>query len=72
MEDHIGSNIVKLLDYLERNDEFEDSLLIFVSENRDEGAAYEAILVMRPNLMDAINTYYEDSDENFGNYNSFA
>lgn len=72
MVDNMDVNIGKVIEHLKATGEFDNTFIIFMSDNGAEGAAYEAMPVMGPNLMDVINKYYDNSVENIGNYNSFV
>ncbi|KAK5175744.1 uncharacterized protein LTR77_000883 [Saxophila tyrrhenica] len=72
MVDNIDVNLGKVFDYLKSIDKFDDTFIIFMSDNGAEGAAYEAFPVMGPNLMSIIDAYYDNSVENIGQPNSFV
>ncbi|ODO07741.1 hypothetical protein I350_03317 [Cryptococcus amylolentus CBS 6273] len=63
--------IGKVVDYLEKNGELDNTVVIFMSDNGAEGAALEATPTMGPRLLETIDKYYDNSYENLGNHNSF-
>ncbi|PCH02297.1 Alkaline phosphatase-like, alpha/beta/alpha [Penicillium occitanis (nom. inval.)] len=72
MVDNIDQNVGKMVQYLKETGEFENTLIIFQSDNGAEGATYEAIPTMGADLMRVINEYYDNTLDNIGNANSFA
>ncbi|THU85660.1 alkaline phosphatase-like protein [Dendrothele bispora CBS 962.96] len=72
MVDNMDENIGKVLDYLKGIGEFENTFIIFQSDNGAEGLAYEAIPVMGKNIMNVIDKFYDNSLDNIGEYNSFV
>ncbi|ODN87716.1 hypothetical protein L198_06944 [Cryptococcus wingfieldii CBS 7118] len=66
-------DIGKVVDYLEKNGELDNTVVIFMSDNGAEGAALvsEATPTMGPRLLETIDKYYDNSYENLGNHNSF-
>lgn len=57
MVDNMDANIGKVIDYLKATGEFDNTVIIFQSDNGAEGAAYEALPTMGADLMRVINTY---------------
>ena len=45
---------------------------MFLSDNGAEGAAYEGLPVMGPDLMKVLHRYYDNSLDNIGNHDSFV
>ncbi|KAF2452370.1 alkaline-phosphatase-like protein [Lineolata rhizophorae] len=72
MVDNIDQNVGKVVEYLKQTGEFENTVIIFQSDNGAEGATYEAIPTMGADLMRVINTYYDNSFDNIGNATSFV
>ena len=71
MIDRIDQEVGKLVDYLDKADELDNTIIMFFSDNGAAGAALEANLTMGHRLLDAIDNYYDNSEENLGNHNSF-
>ncbi|KAK2763692.1 hypothetical protein FQN54_009308 [Arachnomyces sp. PD_36] len=72
MVDNIDQNVGKIVEYLKKTGEFDNTMIIFQSDNGAEGATYEAIPTMGEDLMRVIKEYYDNSLDNIGNANSFA
>ncbi|KAF5373747.1 hypothetical protein D9758_000708 [Tetrapyrgos nigripes] len=72
MVDNMDENIGKVLDYLKEIGEYDNTFIIFQSDNGAEGLAYEAIPVMGKHIMTVIDKFYDNSLENIGEYNSFV
>ncbi|KIY01124.1 uncharacterized protein Z520_02676 [Fonsecaea multimorphosa CBS 102226] len=72
MVDNIDQNVGKIVEYLKKIGEFENTFIIFQSDNGAEGATYEALPTMGADLMRVINAYYDNSLDNIGNATSFA
>ncbi|ETS85091.1 hypothetical protein PFICI_03116 [Pestalotiopsis fici W106-1] len=68
----IDVNIGKIIDYLKKTGEYDNTLIVFMSDNGAEGAALEAVPVMGDNIKRAIHQYYDNSYENIGAWNSFT
>ncbi|RSH95516.1 hypothetical protein EHS25_000608 [Saitozyma podzolica] len=49
-----------------------DTMVVFMSDNGAEGAAYEAMPVFGKELLRIINRYYDNSLDNVGNHDSFV
>ncbi|KAJ5111379.1 alkaline-phosphatase-like protein [Penicillium argentinense] len=72
MVDSMDVNVGKVIEYLKKIGEYDDTFIVFMSDNGAEGAAMEAIPVMGEKITTAIHQYYDNSLENIGNYNSFT
>ncbi|CAL5867002.1 uncharacterized protein PFLUO_LOCUS1214 [Penicillium psychrofluorescens] len=72
MVDNIDQNVGKIVDYLKKTGEFDNTFIVFQSDNGAEGATYEALPTMGADLMRVINEYYDNSLDNIGNATSFA
>lgn len=72
MVDAIDLCVGKVIDYLKETGEYDDTLIVFMSDNGAEGAALEAIPVMGDRIYEAIHKYYDNSYENIGAWNSFT
>ena len=67
MVDNLDWNIGRLIHYLKRIDEFENTLFVFMSDN---GAAYRDF-INSPGWSPVLREYYNDEYENMGNENSY-
>ncbi|PYI18059.1 putative arylsulfatase [Aspergillus violaceofuscus CBS 115571] len=73
MVDVMDENIGRVRQYLESTGEWDDTFLIFMSDNGAEGQLLEAIPVMAGKTVgDVIEQYYDNSLENLGNHDSFV
>ncbi|KAK5163895.1 uncharacterized protein LTR77_010289 [Saxophila tyrrhenica] len=72
MVDSIDVNVGKVVDYLKKSGEYDNTFIVFMSDNGAEGAALEAVPVMGDNILQAIHQYYDNSYENLGAWNSFS
>lgn len=72
MVDNIDQNVGKIVNYLKETGEYDNTFIVFQSDNGAEGASYEALPTMGADLMRVIRTYYNNALNNIGNYDSFA
>ncbi|OQE20325.1 hypothetical protein PENSTE_c013G07107 [Penicillium steckii] len=72
MVDTIDTNVGKVIEYLRRTSEYDNTFVVFLSDNGAEGAALEAIPVMGDRITEAIHKYYDNSLNNIGAFNSFT
>ncbi|CAK96634.1 hypothetical protein CBS63078_665 [Aspergillus niger] len=73
MVDLIDVNIGRVREYLQSIDEWDNTFVVFMSDNGAEGQLLEAIPVLAgATLGDVIEKYYDNSLENLGNHNSFV
>lgn len=72
MVDRMDEAIGRVLDYLKSTGEYDNTLVLFMSDNGAEGASYEALPLMGDNIMSHIAKYYDNSLENIGRGNSFV
>jgi arylsulfatase len=72
MVDNIDQNVGKIINYLKQTGEFENTMIIFQSDNGAEGASYEALPTIGPDLMRVVKKYYNNSLDNIGNADSFV
>ncbi|KIW39026.1 uncharacterized protein PV06_08843 [Exophiala oligosperma] len=70
MVDSIDVNVGKVVDYLKKTGEYDNTFIVFMSDNGAEGAACTA--VMGDNIKRAIHQYYDNSYDNIGSWNSFT
>lgn len=71
MVDRMDENIGRVLDHLKRTGQYEDTCVLFMSDNGAEGASYEAIPLLGDQVMKHIEKYYDNSLENIGRSTSF-
>ncbi|KAF7358491.1 Alkaline phosphatase-like, alpha/beta/alpha [Mycena venus] len=71
MVECIDANVGKVVDFLEKSGELENTFVCFMSDNGAEGAAYEAYPIVQGSVMQHLAKYYNNSLDNLGNYNSF-
>jgi arylsulfatase len=72
MVDRMDWNIGRVVSYLKSTGEFDDTLILFMSDNGAEGASYEALPLVGQNIMKHIEKYYDNSLDNIGRGNSFV
>ncbi|CAG7916587.1 unnamed protein product [Penicillium olsonii] len=72
MVDSIDINVGKIIEYLKTTGEYDNTFIVFMSDNGAEGAALEAIPVLGRDIKSAIHEYYDNSYENIGAYNSYT
>ena len=71
MIDKIDQEVGKLMEYLEKEGELDNTIVLFCSDNGAAGAGLESNVTMGTRLLSAIDSYYDNSEENLGNHNSF-
>lgn len=72
MVDRMDYDIGKVLDELKKQGVYDNTVVIFMSDNGAEGASYEALPIIGDQVMDHISQYYNNSIENIGNKDSFV
>ncbi|PSR83019.1 alkaline-phosphatase-like protein [Coniella lustricola] len=72
MVDRMDWNIGRVLDYLKSTGEYDDTFILFMSDNGAEGASYEAAPIVGPSILEHIDKYYDNSLDNIGRANSFV
>lgn len=72
MVECMDSAIGRVFDHLKSIGEWDDTLIVFMSDNGAEGAAIEAIPVLGENMREAIEKYYDNSIDNVGEWNSYT
>ncbi|OQO04578.1 hypothetical protein B0A48_09500 [Cryoendolithus antarcticus] len=71
MVECIDHNVGKVVDYLEKTGELDNTFVCFMSDNGAEGAAYEAYPIVQGTMLQHLQKYYDNSLENLGRGNSF-
>ena len=84
MVDRVDQEIGRVVEYLKKTGELDNTFILFMSDNGAEGAALgqcitlrlglisESVPVMGPNLLASIDRWYDNSYDNIGNHNSFV
>lgn len=72
MVDRMDWNIGKVIDYLKETGEYENTFVLFMSDNGAEGASYEALPILGDQVMAHIAKYYNNELENIGRKDSFV
>lgn len=72
MVDRMDWNIGRVVEYLKETSEYDDTLILFMSDNGAEGASYEALPLVGQNITKHIEKYYDNSLGNIGRGNSFV
>ncbi|KAH7145501.1 alkaline-phosphatase-like protein [Dactylonectria estremocensis] len=72
MVDRMDWNIGRVVDHLKKAGEYENTFIIFMSDNGAEGASYEALPIVGNDIMAHIEKYYDNSIENIGRGDSFV
>ncbi|KAL3476666.1 alkaline-phosphatase-like protein [Aspergillus californicus] len=72
MVDTIDVNVGKVIDYLKKTGEYDNTFIVFMSDNGAEGAALEAVPILGENIMGTIHKHYDNSYENIGAFNSYT
>ncbi|OAP65748.1 hypothetical protein AYL99_01720 [Fonsecaea erecta] len=71
MVQNMDRNIGRVISYLKSTGEYDDTVVMFMSDNGAEGLLLEAYPVVKENIFDHIDRYYDNSYENMGRYNSY-
>ena len=72
MVERLDWNVGRLVAHLKETGEFDNTLILFMSDNGAEGALIEAVPVFGPYLMDFIDRHYDNTLENIGRPNSYV
>ena len=68
MDSHIG----RILDHLRSTGELDNTFVLFMSDNGAEGLLLESYPVIKGNVFEHIDRYYDNSLDNIGNANSYV
>lgn len=71
MVQNMDRNIGRVISYLKTTNEFDDTVVLFMSDNGAEGLLLEAYPVVTENIFDHIDRYYDNSLGNIGRANSY-
>ncbi|ENH64168.1 Arylsulfatase [Fusarium oxysporum f. sp. cubense race 1] len=72
MVDRMDWNIGRVIQHLKDKNEYDNTVILFMSDNGAEGASYEAFPLVGTTIMDHVHKYYDNSLENIGRGNSFV
>ena len=72
MVDRMDYNIGRVLNFLERDNLMNDTMILFMSDNGAEGASYEALPIVGDEIVAHIEKYYNNSIDNIGRKNSYV
>ncbi|KAH7026650.1 arylsulfatase [Microdochium trichocladiopsis] len=72
MVERMDENVGKVVEYLKRSGQYEDTYIFFLSDNGAEGAAIEAGPTMQGNTLAHMQKYYDNSLDNIGRANSYC
>ncbi|GAD99183.1 hypothetical protein NECHADRAFT_33781 [Paecilomyces variotii No. 5] len=72
MVDRMDWNIGRVINYLKASGEYDNTFILFMSDNGAEGASYEAMPLKGESIMEHIAKYYNNSLENIGRKDSFV
>ncbi|CAO3659896.1 unnamed protein product [Umbelopsis vinacea] len=72
MVDRMDQNIGRVIEYLKENDLYDNTLILFASDNGAEGASYELLPVVGDKVISHIEKFYNNSLENIGRKDSFV
>ncbi|KAJ9498021.1 hypothetical protein H2202_006624 [Exophiala xenobiotica] len=72
MVDRMDWNIGRVLDHLKETGEYDNTFILFMSDNGAEGASYEASPLVGTSILEHIDKYYDNSLDNIGRGNSFV
>lgn len=72
MVDRMDWNIGRVLQYLKDTGDYDNTFVLFMSDNGAEGASYEALPLVGDDIMAHVDKYYDNSLDNIGRGNSFV
>ncbi|KAM3439925.1 hypothetical protein MY4824_002432 [Beauveria thailandica] len=72
MVDRMDWNIGRVIDHLRKTGEYDNTMILFMSDNGAEGASYEAQPIMGDKVAAHIAKYYNNSLDNIGRGDSFV
>ena len=72
MVDNLDQNVGRMVQFLKQSGQFENTVIVFQSDNGAEGADIEAQPTMGPDVVRTIRRYYDNSFENIGHANSYV
>ncbi|KAI1274664.1 alkaline-phosphatase-like protein [Xylaria sp. FL0933] len=72
MVDRMDWNIGRVLEHLKKTGEYDNTFVLFMSDNGAEGASFEAEAIVGTSIMEHVHKYYDNSLDNIGRGNSFV
>jgi arylsulfatase len=72
MVERLDFNVGRVVDWLKRNELFDDTLILFLSDNGAEGAVMEALPIAGPMISKFITENFDNSLNNLGRHDSFC
>lgn len=72
MVDRMDYNIGRVISHLKESGEYDNTFIMFMSDNGAEGASYEALPLVGPEVAAHIQKYYDNSLDNIGRGDSFV
>ncbi|WP_322048825.1 arylsulfatase [Paraburkholderia sp. J67] len=72
MVERLDWNVGRVIDHLKATGEFDNTFVLFLSDNGAEGALLEALPIFGPDLQRFIRDYYDNSLANVGRGNSYV
>lgn len=72
MVDRMDENIGRVINHLKQTGEYDNTCIIFMSDNGAEGASYEAAPLLGDQVVEHVQKYYDNSLENMGRGDSFV
>ncbi|RTE84048.1 hypothetical protein BHE90_001438 [Fusarium euwallaceae] len=72
MVDRMDWNIGRVLEYLRSTGEYDNTFILFMSDNGAEGASYEALPILGDEVVAHIAKYYNNELDNIGRGDSFV
>lgn len=72
MVDRMDWNIGRVIDHLKSTGEYDNTFVLFMSDNGAEGASYEALPILGDDVVAHIAKYYNNSLDNIGRGDSFV
>lgn len=72
MVSRMDENVGRVLDFLKRSGEYDNTYISFMSDNGAEGSSFEARPIVGKSMVEHINKYYDNSLGNIGRPSSFV
>lgn len=72
MVERLDWNVGRVIEHLKQTGEFDNTFVLFLSDNGAEGALLEALPIFGPDLQRFIRDYYDNSLDNVGRGNSYV
>jgi arylsulfatase len=72
MVDRIDQNVGRVVEWLKRSGKYDDTVIVFLSDNGAEGAIVEAMPIIGPIFAERIRQHYDNSLENAGRPGSYV